>query len=155
MFCSASELFADPQAKSASTVTFSFGWFQRGAGPPDHTSFITRWTLSWNSHVNFRGKNSIFDHSMSTLVKVWFWTTTSKTGYLNWLSLTIQLSKPFNLTIGLFWWMILIFFLDLKLIIIFCQFLRFNNLFLFKCTLYSILTLFFILFLCYCVKIII
>ena len=71
-------------------------------------------------------KKFIFDHPI--LAWVWFWPSNSKPGYL-WPS---NYQNRSNLTIGLFWWVVLIFLftiksLDLKMIIIFCPYLRFRS----------------------------
>jgi len=71
-------------------------------------------------------KKSIFNHPI--LTSVWFWPSNSKTGYL-WPS---NYQNRSNLTIGLFWWVVLISLftiksLDLKMIITFCLYLRFRT----------------------------
>ena len=71
-------------------------------------------------------KKSIFDHPI--LASVWFWLSNSKTEYL-WPS---NYQNRSNLTIGLFWWVVLIFLftiksLDLEMIITFCPYLRFRS----------------------------
>ena len=71
-------------------------------------------------------KKSIFNHPI--LTSVWFWPSNSKTGYL-WPS---NYQNRSNLTIGLFWWVVLFFLftiksLDLKMIITFCPYLRFRS----------------------------
>ena len=68
-------------------------------------------------------KKFIFNHPI--LTSVWFWPSNSKTGYL-WPS---NYQNRSNLTIRLFWWVVLIFlftikFLNLKMIITFCPYLR-------------------------------
>ena len=125
------------------------------------------WFLSQNSTFpkrTFSGKKSrkksIFDHLI--LASVWFWPSNSKIGYF-WPS---NYQNRSNLTIGLFWWVVLFFLftiksLDLKMIITFCPYLRFRSflrscvcngeLYLLKCSLYYFITIF-MLFLCCCVK---
>ena len=104
-------------------------------------------------YINIR-KKSIFDHP--TLASVWFWSSNSKTGYL-WPS---NYQNHSNLTIGLFWWVVLIFLfiiksLDLKMIITFCPYLRFRSflrsrirngeLYLLKCSSYYFITICYII----------
>ena len=102
--------------------------------------------IRWREYQIFRNKKkSIFDHP--TLASVWFWPSNFKTGYLQ----PSNHQNRSNFTIGLFWWVVLIFLftiksLDLKMIITFCPYLRFRSflrsrvcngeLYLLKCSLY-------------------